>query len=193
MRSLAQRCTRWLGQTSARLDSRCLRGHIELDLFPDDASRLDALRRVGNRAYRSRRFWGMVVRSAGIIGGASALFAWFLHGYGIVDFAAAYWLCGCTTAIMFGVAGDCGTRRCVLPLLREELLARQIPICVPCGYPLQGLPGPNCPECGRPFDQKVLDVLCATTQHPLRRIGIQGRPVNPAMGVSEVARSRARA
>jgi hypothetical protein len=40
-------------------------------------------------------------------------------------------------------------------LLRYELLDCGVPVCVQCGYHLIGLPGPDCPECGRPFDAHV--------------------------------------
>jgi hypothetical protein len=36
--------------------------------------------------------------------------------------------------------------------LRQELVARGVPVCLKCGYDLRGLSGPRCPECGRPFD-----------------------------------------
>ena len=36
--------------------------------------------------------------------------------------------------------------------------AKSIPpwICKGCGYPLTGLPGPRCPECGEPFDPNLV-------------------------------------
>jgi rubrerythrin len=44
-------------------------------------------------------------------------------------------------------------------MLREELLDRGVPICVPCGYTLIGLTGPSCPECGKPFGARVQEIL----------------------------------
>jgi len=35
-------------------------------------------------------------------------------------------------------------------LLREQLTARGVPICIGCGYDLRGQVEPRCPECGRP-------------------------------------------
>lgn len=35
--------------------------------------------------------------------------------------------------------------------LRRELNRRGIPVCLRCGYSLQGLTESRCPECGRPF------------------------------------------
>ena len=40
--------------------------------------------------------------------------------------------------------------------LRQELVARGIPICVKCGYDLQGQAEPRCSECGTPFDAKLI-------------------------------------
>ncbi len=49
--------------------------------------------------------------------------------------------------------------RRISKLLRYELLDCGVPICVQCGYHLIGLPGPKCPECGRPFDTHVRRIL----------------------------------
>lgn len=51
-------------------------------------------------------------------------------------------------------------------LLRQELLDCGVPICVHCGYHLIGMPGPNCPECGRPFDEHVRRILKLDTSPP---------------------------
>ncbi len=47
--------------------------------------------------------------------------------------------------------------------LRRKLLAARIPVCMSCGYLLRGLPlSPGrCPECGRPFDDRVRELLTA--------------------------------
>ena len=63
--------------------------------------------------------------------------------------------------------GNVWMKRYVPELLRHELLDCGVPICVPCGYPLIGLPGPHCPECGRPFDQQVQRILGLDRSPPL--------------------------
>jgi hypothetical protein len=57
--------------------------------------------------------------------------------------------------------------RYVPELLRHELLDCGVPICVACGYPLFGLPGPHCPECGGPFDEKVRQILDGDADPPM--------------------------
>jgi hypothetical protein len=59
-------------------------------------------------------------------------------------------------------------RRRISQLLRYELLDCGVPTCVQCGYHLIGLPGPECPECGRPFDAQVRRILETDTSQPAR-------------------------
>jgi hypothetical protein len=40
--------------------------------------------------------------------------------------------------------------------LREELVTRGVVICLDCGYDLRGQIEPRCPECGKPFDKRLL-------------------------------------
>ena len=40
--------------------------------------------------------------------------------------------------------------------LREQLIARGVPICLRCGYDVKGLAKPRCPECGEAFDERLL-------------------------------------
>ncbi len=40
--------------------------------------------------------------------------------------------------------------------LREQLIARGVPICLHCGYDLRGQTEPRCPECGKAFDGQLL-------------------------------------
>lgn len=40
--------------------------------------------------------------------------------------------------------------------LREQLVARGVPICIACGYDLRGQTTPRCPECGTPFDPALI-------------------------------------
>jgi hypothetical protein len=64
-----------------------------------------------------------------------------------------YYALGVTLLVAVGAAfvqqhaifrGDAFRRR-----LREQLRARQVPICLECGYDLRGQSVPRCPECGR--------------------------------------------
>lgn len=41
--------------------------------------------------------------------------------------------------------------------LREQLVAKDVPICIKCGYDLRGQNVPRCPECGAPFDETLLN------------------------------------
>ena len=41
--------------------------------------------------------------------------------------------------------------------LRQQLVASGIPICLKCGYDLRGQTEARCPECGTPFDAKLID------------------------------------
>jgi hypothetical protein len=58
--------------------------------------------------------------------------------------------------------------------LRSELLDCGVPTCARCGYHLVGLPGPECPECGRPFDADVRRTIEAQTAPE------KATPVRPA-------------
>lgn len=56
-------------------------------------------------------------------------------------------------------SGYLGIRLWVAPIryeLRQMLVERGIPICIPCGYDLQGQQIPRCPECGAPFAPDLL-------------------------------------
>lgn len=41
--------------------------------------------------------------------------------------------------------------------IRQQLVARGIPICIKCGYDVRGQIEPRCSECGTPFDAKLID------------------------------------
>jgi len=40
--------------------------------------------------------------------------------------------------------------------LRRMMVEAGVPICLKCGYDLRGQVTPRCPECGTPFDEKLL-------------------------------------
>jgi hypothetical protein len=50
-------------------------------------------------------------------------------------------------------------RRPIRKDLRTGLVARGIPICIPCGYDLRGQQTPRCPECGAAFDPALINPM----------------------------------
>ena len=66
-------------------------------------------------------------------------------------------------------AGMAFTAAFTLPIiwLFKHDFARSIPpwVCKGCGYPLTGLPGPRCPECGVPFDPYRVPTNPALSEH----------------------------
>lgn len=50
--------------------------------------------------------------------------------------------------------------------LREQLILANVPICVPCGYLLKGLPEStkSCPECGKVIGDDVRNILRKTNE-----------------------------
>ncbi len=53
--------------------------------------------------------------------------------------------------------------------LREQLVAKGVPICVACGYDLRGQIEPRCPECGSAFDVKFLNHFEGESEKPRLR------------------------
>ncbi len=53
--------------------------------------------------------------------------------------------------------------------LREQLVAKGVPICVGCGYDLRGQIEPCCPECGAAFDEKLLNPSEGKPEEPRPR------------------------
>lgn len=147
------------------IDGAYLRGHPELELFSTARDRRRAVRRVVARFLWRRAFWSTVGKAVVLaillallaLAVLAALRTW--HPLPIRDLLP--WAVA-PLAIVIGIAvffANRGMSRHVPELLRRELLDCGVPICVACGYPLFGLPGPNCPECGSPFDAEVRRIL----------------------------------
>jgi len=137
-----------------------LGGHPELELFPTDEQRRLALRHTASKIIGKRPFfiaWGAAAGTCLVI---TLVLRKFVGGLGLPISQTMINL-----ILMFPVMIPCALfgvwlmSRHVPKLLRNELLDCGVPICVPCGYALIGAPGPNCPECGRPFDAKVREIL----------------------------------
>jgi hypothetical protein len=147
------------------VDGAYLRGHPELDLFPTARQRRAAIHRVVARFVWRWAFWkavGKTMAFAILLGlVVVALLAALRTWYPVSIRALLPWIV--VPIVMIAViAGSFANRsmsRHVPHLLRHELLECGVPVCVACGYPLMGLEGPNCPECGRPFDAEVRGIL----------------------------------
>lgn len=161
------------------VDGAYLRGHPELELFPTEQQRRRALRRVVSRfLWRPAFWWAVAKTTAFAVLLAFVVFAFITslrRWYSYPISAALPWAV-VPVVLVIGIAvffGNRRLRRCVPELLRQELLDCGVPICVACGYPLFGLPGPNCPECGTPFNEQARQIL-EVDADPSRGEGARG-------------------
>lgn len=150
-----------------RFDSAYVRGHPELAWFPTDADRRAAMRTAARRTTFSWRFAaGLLV---GVITSATlARLGIILLGRFGMNLSRELMLLAVSAPLFVGgvIATNWWLRRGVPDSLRRSLLDCGVPICRPCGYPLRGVPlsSARCPECGRPFDERVR-ALIAPADH----------------------------
>jgi hypothetical protein len=147
------------------VDGAYLRGHPELELFPTEEQRRHALRSVVHRFVWRRAFWWAAAKAAVfavlLVLLGSALLSALRTRYPLPTRTIVSWA-AVPCVLVIGVTTFFANRwlsRSIPKLLRHELLDCGVPICVACGYPLLGLSGPNCPECGSPFDERVRQIL----------------------------------
>ena len=127
----------------------------EMALLETPAER-DAVRwQVWRRLYRSWSYWGLCAAVGGLM--IPVLFFGMRFGVllrfklGISSpyfdplFMLVYLL---AVGTLFSVVSMWPLRRMVLHELRMHLIARQIPVCIACGYDLRGGAAARCPECG---------------------------------------------
>lgn len=131
------------------------RRYPELQLYADAGEIGEALTRAKHQASKSAGFW---VRNALIV---VVLFgAWI--ALEVVNKRRAFLPEWCVQALepvslfLWGGGAYWGYRSRVRRCVREDLVMRGIPICIPCGYDLRGQSEPRCPECGTPFDAALL-------------------------------------
>jgi hypothetical protein len=139
-----------------------LAGLPELDYFETDKQRQEALWSLGREAGSPARgsYWLAVAVLAAAVTGVRYLIKWLL--------AQVYWPAFVEEAVLWTVLvvtflyvlrrlHRSGARA----ELRTKLLAQAVPVCIGCGYLLRGLPvsSGRCPECGRPFDDCVIEIL----------------------------------
>jgi hypothetical protein len=161
------------------VDGAYLRGHPELELFPTEQQRRRAIRRAVSKFLWGRAFWWAMTKTmvlaASLVLLFAALGAALRTWYPFSPRAVLPW-----TPVALGLLivisvflGNRWLSRSMPRLLRCELLDCGVPICVACGYPLFELPGPACPECGTPFDERVRQIL-ALDVAPSRRGAADG-------------------
>ncbi len=137
-----------------------LMGHPELELFPTDEQRRIALRRTASKIIGKRPFFIAAGAAAGTSIVTTLALRRFVASWGLpLSQLTINLLLALPVMIPCALLGVWLLSRYVPKLLRQELLDCGVPICVPCGYALIGAPGPNCPECGRPFDERVRRIL----------------------------------
>lgn len=132
-----------------------VRRYPELRLYPDPDDVHEAITRARHQTSKSVTFWFRNVILVVSLFGAwlvveilnkryAALPDWTMHAF--------------NPTILFLAGGGAfwGFRSRMRRCLREDLVLRGIPVCVPCGYDLRGQGEPRCPECGTPFDPALL-------------------------------------
>jgi hypothetical protein len=141
-----------------KFTQRHYRFYPELELFPDDETRITILKQLQRGMIRTRRFWlacvGHGIATTAVVAVSPSIL-------GLVVFGSyPGWLVSFIPAMVLGIGFGFGLqflwRKPVQKRLREELVSRGIPICIPCGYDLRGQIEPRCPECGRGFDPRLI-------------------------------------
>ncbi len=142
-----------------------LKSFPELALFPTDEQARKALRRVRiGMIFRPQWFLAAAVAVVSCLA-ITLLLRTVLFGLGLPISNLTIKL-----ILMFPVMIPCAflgiwiMNRHTQKMLRKELLAHDVPVCVPCGYALIGSTGPNCPECGEPFDERVQEILSSDAE-----------------------------
>lgn len=146
-----------------RLMSLTLAGLDELDKFPSEESRREALDRWAREGegFSSPRWWLAVALVAGGSFFAMQLTSRFMGALfprhaSVIELLA--WTVGVVTFLaVLRWLHRVGAAR----VLRRELLRAGVPVCQGCGATLTGLPDEagHCPECGRELGDDVLVVL----------------------------------
>ena len=138
------------------------RGLPEWDMFPDEATREQAIKAIER---------GMMPRS--ILGWLKFLVlctVLFIMPYVVVSICVDHVLPPFQHAdlakfvaavVMYTAIVYVLLRRDMPRALRQQLLDAGVPVCMHCGYDLRGLPADRdrCTECGRPFGLRVRELV----------------------------------
>ncbi len=133
----------------------------ELALFDSEEERKAVIKQFRRRAWRTRRYW---VQALGFVLAASVIYSLLMFSAmsaarlvfpGVPQFVSSG-LAGVLIGGFSGFAVQFLWRRPLQRYLREQLIAKGVPICIECGYDLRGQVDPRCPECGRAFDPGLI-------------------------------------
>ncbi|MFQ5495358.1 MAG: hypothetical protein ACE5EX_08240 [Phycisphaerae bacterium] len=124
----------------------------ELALFDTPAARKKAMKLALRGIYRTRGFWLWMACVVGVSAAIPMIFRRYVP---------------LPPAMVGGIGGGLGgglaggamlwfCRSSVQRSLRGQLVELGTPVCLHCGYDLRGQEEPRCPECGRPFDKRLL-------------------------------------
>ncbi len=126
-----------------------LRSLPELEMFPDDASREQAVREL-NAGFYTWRIIPVLVSHIAVLWAITTLTTYTIGRVAPWLKPASGWL-----GVVVALAGYVGFLMWALPrdLVRElriKLVAAGVPVCLRCGYDLRGQPADSerCPECG---------------------------------------------
>jgi len=128
----------------------------ELERFPTDLQKEEALRTAKSQRptlLLASVFLVLVLATVGVM---LYLTTTFLPPGRVSEFVGQM-ICQLLISLIMAYMG---IRLWVTPIrrsLRRTLVNRGVPICIPCGYDLRGQDKAACPECGAPFDPKLLD------------------------------------
>lgn len=142
-----------------RIAPRVLNWYPELALFTDDTDRKRALKQAQRRVWRAGRLWLWSI-SLGVVNGVvMSIRPWTLIpglSARIPPVVGQIIFCGLMGGCA-GVAFQYLWRKPMQGSIRRQLLDRGIPVCLECGYDLRGRTDPRCPECGSPFDSRLIN------------------------------------
>lgn len=153
------------GARRVHLLNATLSGLPELEHFPTQASRQEALHRIGAEAGEGN-FLDLLKGIVAVVG--AAVMVGFLAQLGARGLSWPRWLVD-VISWTAGAAAAWGVLRFLhrhgfQRPLRDKLVAQGVPICRGCGYLLHGLAHASCcPECGRALDADVRELLDAAT------------------------------
>ena len=121
----------------------------ELNLLETKVERKKVYLRALKRLRRSPQLW-IYYAIAIVVLGATMFLALRVRG------RFPWGLAGLIVGFSFAASIQFVFRRPLRKQIRLQLVAMGIPICIACGYDLRGQRQPRCPECGRPFDAKLI-------------------------------------